>query len=349
MEINREIFDQQRRPRFGIANPERMQMVFWEWMILGDESQLKDMQGGLAELGFIMREGKLKSTYGPYRARDHFKVPLSRNDGPIWTFDRIGATRTALADGRTICIAGEHEDYYDPDFCIYNDVVVLGPQGQLEIYGYPKEVFPPTDFHTATLVKDQLFIVGCLGYQDSRRSGHTPVYILDLSGYGFSEMKTSGEMPVWVYEHDANFDPEGFITVRRGHIIHEREGKQLYRRNFNDYALDIKSGIWRCLTSRNWGQFRIRPEDRKLFVLKDRPDVETFIPRGAKRLGRSSVDSEFVLFLIDGFPVSVKVGIADIEVIIEEDLLDKVSAQIAELIRASVEATIQQACEIQRV
>ena len=37
MEITREQFDQQWRPRFGLANPERMQLAFWEWMIRGPE------------------------------------------------------------------------------------------------------------------------------------------------------------------------------------------------------------------------------------------------------------------------------------------------------------------------
>src|SRR5882762_4205433 len=141
MEISREMFDQQRQPRFGNANPERMTLAFWEWMIRGDETSATDREGRLEELGFRMREGKLKSAYGPYRARDLFKIPLHREDGPIWTFDRMGTSRSQLPDGRVICVGGEHEDYYDPDFCIYNDVVVLGPYDQIEIYGYPKEVF----------------------------------------------------------------------------------------------------------------------------------------------------------------------------------------------------------------
>ena len=33
MLINRDIFNEQRRPRFGKANPERMRLAFWEWMI----------------------------------------------------------------------------------------------------------------------------------------------------------------------------------------------------------------------------------------------------------------------------------------------------------------------------
>ena len=37
MQISREVFDQQRRPRFGNSNPERMAYAFWEWMIRGDD------------------------------------------------------------------------------------------------------------------------------------------------------------------------------------------------------------------------------------------------------------------------------------------------------------------------
>jgi len=28
--------------------------------------------------------------------------------------------RNQLPDGRLVSVGGEHEDYYDPDFCIYN-------------------------------------------------------------------------------------------------------------------------------------------------------------------------------------------------------------------------------------
>ena len=125
MDITREQFEQQRRPRFGTANPERMDVPFWEWMIRGDDHPPPDDGRILSEFGLVMREGILKSTYGPYRARDLFQVPLNRDDGPIWTFDRMGQTRTELPDGRLVCVAGEHEDSYDPDFHIYNDVVVL--------------------------------------------------------------------------------------------------------------------------------------------------------------------------------------------------------------------------------
>jgi len=52
--------------------------------------------------------GCLKSRYGPRRARDLFNIPVNREDGPIWTFDRMGATETELPDGRLVRIGGEH-------------------------------------------------------------------------------------------------------------------------------------------------------------------------------------------------------------------------------------------------
>jgi hypothetical protein len=195
MDITREQFEQQRRPRFGTANPERMDVPFWEWMIRGDDQPPPEDGRVLGRLGLVMREGVLKSTYGPWRARDLFQVKLDRDDGPIWTFDRMGQSRTELPDGRLVCVAGEHEDYYDPDFHIYNDVVVFDPDGTVAIYGYPRDVFPPTDFHTASLDGDRLVIVGSIGYPQDRVPGQTPVYSLDLATYRIDRLETAGQAP----------------------------------------------------------------------------------------------------------------------------------------------------------
>ena len=80
----------------------------------------------------MMRNGVLTSGYGPWRVRDKFEVQLNRDDGPIWTFDRMGRTETELPDGRVVCVGGEHEDFYDPDFCIYNDVVIYHGDGTFD-------------------------------------------------------------------------------------------------------------------------------------------------------------------------------------------------------------------------
>src|SRR5258708_2223735 len=103
-----ELFMQWRTPRFGRANPERMNNPVWEWLI--------------------------RSRLSAYQAGQRFKGPSPMRAGPGWCFDRFGQSSTNLPDGRTILIAGEHEDYYDPDFYIYNDVVVLHPSGRIDIF-----------------------------------------------------------------------------------------------------------------------------------------------------------------------------------------------------------------------
>lgn len=130
-----------RSPRFGTGNPSRMDLPFWHHMVRTGETA--------------------------YAARQQFD-PGTDDGGPVWCFHRFGPTRTRLPDGRVVCVGGEHEDYYDPDFCIYNDVVVAHPDGRIEIFGYPKDVFPPTDFHTATLCDDRVILLGGLGYAGER-------------------------------------------------------------------------------------------------------------------------------------------------------------------------------------
>jgi hypothetical protein len=81
MEISQELFAQQRRPRFGKTNPERLQIAFWEWMIRGGDP-VAEPEGVLTEAGRLKRDSNRKSGYGPYRARDLFKVHFNREDGP---------------------------------------------------------------------------------------------------------------------------------------------------------------------------------------------------------------------------------------------------------------------------
>jgi hypothetical protein len=249
MNITRELFEQQRHPRFGKSNPERMHVAFWDWMIRGDKTLPADRTGKLADIGLVIRDGMLKSAYGPYRARDFFGIPMNREDGPIWTFDRMGATKNQLPDGRLVFIGGEHEDFYDPDFCIYNDVIVFGLDREIEIYGYPKEIFPPTDFHTATLVGGRIVIVGGLGYKNERVFGYTPTYDPDLSNFQISKLGTKGEMPGWISKHQAELDAKGSaITIWSGETIQEISGKQHYLKNSEEFSLDLSSGVWRRLT-----------------------------------------------------------------------------------------------------
>ena len=64
--------------------------------------------------------------------------------GPVWCFNRFGGTVTKLPDGCFVHIGGEHEDFYDPDFCIYNDVIVIAtPQfSNPPTYSMPEDGMP---------------------------------------------------------------------------------------------------------------------------------------------------------------------------------------------------------------
>lgn len=212
-----------RHPVFGTANPACMDRPFWQAMV---------RCGGSAYLAARKFN----------RQRDIFE------DGPIWCYDRFGKSITALPDGRFVEIAGEHEDYYDPDFCIYNDVLVHDGAGNCTIYGYPRAVFPPTDFHTATLVGRHIYVIGNLGYQEDRRPGCTQVYRLDLDDFSMARLETGGDLPGWISRHKATCDSDGGILVTGGMLsIDTGDGKQDYVTNPHDYVLRLDSLTWRRL------------------------------------------------------------------------------------------------------
>ena len=310
-----------------------MNCAFWEWMIRGEEVEPVEKSGGLAEAGLIMRDGKLKSAYGPYRARDFFKVLMNREDGPIWTFERYGATRTELANGRVICIGGEHEDYYDPDFYIYNDVVVLGSGGEIEIYGYPKEIFPPTDFHSATLVGDEIIVVGSLGNVNDRRPGFTPVYSLSTKNYRVSELTIEGAGPGWIFEHTAELSAGDLISIRGGQRVELKNGKQRFKRNNEEFSLDIRTGTWTQITRRNWPQWSIGQEDGGAFILDQGVRLRDLVREGLERSSASDETDREARFFLRGVPIRVIAGVRWIEIIAEGDLTEQLCSEVSEVFR----------------
>ena len=160
---------------------------------------------------------------------------------PAFSFERFGRTVTRLPDGRLVLIAGEHEDSYDPDFCIYNDVCVLDGAGGVEYFTYPVEDFPPTDFHTATLMGDHILIIGNLGYRGQRQEGITQVLRLDLNSWRVTRVQTTGDSPGWISRHSATLQ-DGEIIVSGGKIdpgFRDFEGV---------HALDTKRLRWRRIS-----------------------------------------------------------------------------------------------------
>lgn len=226
-----------RSPRRAATNPTQLDNPLWHWLV--------------------------RTRMSAYQANELYSGPSSGVGlGPMWCFDRFGMSQTVLADGRVIHIGGEHEDYYDPDFQIYNDVTVIDAQGAIAIHGYPEEDFPPTDFHSATLVGDAIYVIGRLGYAVTRTLNATPVYRLLLGSMRMEAVATRGDAPGWISRHHAVLEEDGrTIVISGGELWLGAE--RAMREQLDAWALDIRSGEWRRLTQRGWQHWVMLRIDRK--------------------------------------------------------------------------------------
>lgn len=238
--IGRDLFSQFRSPRRGSGNPERMTNPVWLWAV---EQRLDGWALNIA-----------------------FDGPPSEQAGPCWAFGRFGMTETTLPDGRLVRIGGEYEDWYDADFYIYNDVIVTDGAGQTEIFGYSEDVFPPTDFHTATLVEDRIIVIGGLSHRKLRKD-KVQLLALDTGDYRFERLDATGEAPPWLYEHSAENMEDGTIVVRGGLMIDQRLPMSV--ENIDDWRLDLGTLRWDRLTRRAWPRFSFVRADRKSNHLYD--------------------------------------------------------------------------------
>jgi hypothetical protein len=237
-DISRAVFDEWRAPRFGTANPTRLDNPLWAALV--------------------------HERINAWQVNKRFGYERVPGAAPTWCFDRFGQSETPLDDNRTLYIAGEHEDYYDPDFYIYNDVVVVAPDGTVAIYGYPRDVFPPTDFHTATRDGDAVWLVGSLGYAGERRHGTTQVCRLDLATVAIESIATTGEPPGWIHRHRAEL-VDGAIVVRGGLV--ERGPDLPHDENIDEWALDTASRVWTRRTALDWQRWAVRRADGRRNVV----------------------------------------------------------------------------------
>ena len=230
MEAKTSTSSPQARTRYGTANPEQVENALWEQAI--DEEWTG--YGLRQHLGIDLDRNTIRQNFSHSAYRD-------ATPGPFWSWQRFGRTSTALPDGRVIHIAGEHEDGYDPDFCIYNDVVVQYAGGRREFFLYPKDAFPPTDFHTATLVGSKIVLIGSLSYGDLRRPGETQVLTLDIVSLRIERVATTGEGPGWLSRHIAEKIGETRILVAGG----EMQTADAYAPNTGVFELDLSTMTWR--------------------------------------------------------------------------------------------------------
>lgn len=220
LEVSEAEFWAGREPRFGTANPTPMTLPFWEAM--------------------------LRAGISAYQAAQ--AMGATRLSSPTWCAQRFGQSITLLPDGRIVQVGGEHEDYYDPDFYIYNDVIVHEPDGTLQIYGYPRALFPPTDFHSATRLGHFIYLIGNLGYYGTRRYGQTPVFRLDTTTFAIEPLESRGECPGWLYQHRARALTERLIEVTGGTVVGEEGEREQQAPNEAVFVYDVIGERWARVT-----------------------------------------------------------------------------------------------------
>jgi hypothetical protein len=109
-------------------------------------------------------------------------------------------------------------------------------------------VFPPTDFHTATLVSNGIYVIGCLGYAAAREGAQTPVYRLDLDTMRIESVPCTGESPGHFYCHRADAISPTEIRVWGGKRECAAEPKNVHEDNHHAYVLDLERQQWRRVT-----------------------------------------------------------------------------------------------------
>jgi ankyrin repeat protein len=223
LEVSEADYRAGRVPRFGKANPELMEVPFWRAMV--------------------------RAGCSAWTARDTFQDADNLQNGPVWCYDRFGMSFTELPEGTYVQIGGEHEDFYDPDFNIYNDVIIHRGRGGFQILGYPEHVFPPTDFHSATYVDGAIYIIGGLGYSGAREFGHTPVYRLNCDTWQIEGITISGDAPGWIHEHQAQLQEPHCIALSGGKRCVQRHGREEIVENTENYLLDLSNMQWQLIRS----------------------------------------------------------------------------------------------------
>lgn len=267
--------------RRGNANPENMTNPLWVWGVENPQSA--------------------------YKMTETFEADLSDDhDDPYWCFKRFGQTKTVLADGTIVYIAGEHEDHYDPDFFIYNDVVVTSPNGEISIYGYSLSDFPATDFHSATLVGDQIVLIGSLGYPDYRDAAQTQVLILDTKDWSIQHQLTTNS-PGWISRHEVVYDTQRKV-IRVTNIQKWTEEQDLTD-DFSTWELDLSSWNWNCIEVKNWNQYRFSRKDgelNNLCQIRTNHSTQNLGIDLNSIIGEDEYDEETLALIKEGFAIIEK-------------------------------------------
>lgn len=278
--------------KLATHNPTNLTNAYWQSIVkfnLSAHSIADAMDLTAQNAALHLTNNQLTNTQQEAHPTEAYEI--ARN--PIWSMQRMGQSSTVLANGTEILIGGKYEDYYDSQFFIYNDVIVKHPDGRIEIFGYPSHVFPPTDFHSATLVGDEIWIIGSLGNQGKRLYSHTQVYMLNIHTFTITQAPTVNSMG-WVHKHNAEYRDgqiivKGGLVLRNQHLAEEtalpledmllQESSQPVKltcpielpplEQIDTWTLNLTTLIWTNLSKHQWQSFMVWRTDFDELYLSD--------------------------------------------------------------------------------
>lgn len=219
--ISRKVYKEWRSPRFGTKNPQHLTNPVWQWLT--------------------------EEKPDPTAADALFRLSAADSVEPAWTFNRIGASETALPDGRTVWAGGRHGEPGGPNYHVYNDLIVKDDAGAIAIEGYPKSIFPPTHSHSATLVSNYILLIGGLGEVGSEPRETTQIRAIRIEKFRIEPWKGIGQGPGAIHGHTAELsDNELWIEVSGG-FIQSTDGSS--EPNPKRWRLDMDTLYWSELPS----------------------------------------------------------------------------------------------------
>ncbi len=164
------------------------------------------------------------------------------------------------------------------------------------------------------------------------------------------ENATAPRVPGWIWKHTAELFADGTITVRGGEVVEDRDGKRHFRRNLEDFALDLATGVWRRVTERHWGQWRVRRADGKRFEIEPLLRPEGLVPLSIPtEVLPCEEEWNRARVAVEGVPVELTVGHREVEVVVEGWLPEALARRVVEEVRSRTEAATGQLCVLEPV
>jgi hypothetical protein len=128
----------------------------------------------------------------------------------VWTAEREDALLFTLADGCRIQIGGRISAYGDDekDAWVYNDIIVRNPAGDVEVYTYPKAIFPPMETLVGARHAGRVVMVGMARAEDGAE-WRLRVLIVDVNTF---EIMPAPSPPLPIAALTPNLEADGRLV-----------------------------------------------------------------------------------------------------------------------------------------